>query len=369
MEGPQISSQAQSPNSKMGEGKQLLKVIANRLERIFNKKEGSSKAEDSSETSTFLSDSEDCVQESSSPCSFEEAIELMESADNKPEMPENLQGGILVDQVYVVSQYDLNAFLFAPNSQFRKDLAELQGTTNVQEGPWQWKPGDVPCLTRVVSYTKAATKLVKAVNATEDQTYVRVTKDEFAVLVSVNTPEVPFGNTFRVELLYKIMPGGELPSGEKSSHLVVSWGIVFLQSIMMKGMIEGGTRQGLKESFDQFSNLLAQNFKVVDSADLSDKERLLATLQTEDQWNWWLAIKYFSNFTVVSTFFMFLYVLLHISRCGPSEPQGLEFKGLELPDSFGELVTSAILIIQLHRVYNMVAHFVQARYQMGKHII
>ncbi|KAJ1403301.1 VASt domain [Sesbania bispinosa] len=360
-----VHTSSQSPCRKMGEGKHLLKIVANRLDRIFNRKEGNSKPGDSSEPSSSITDYEDSSLENSSPCSFEEAIAQMESRDNQPASPENLQGGILVDQIYSVSPYDLNVFLFAPNSQFRKDLAELQGTTNVQEGPWVWKAGDITCLTRVVSYTKAATKLVKAVNATEEQTYIRVTKDEFAVLVSVSTPEVPYGNTFKVELLYKIMPGGELSSGEKSSHLVVSWGIVFLQSTMMKGMIEAGARQGLKESFDQFSNLLAQNFKVLDKADLSDKEHLLATLQTEDQWNWWQAIKYFWNFTVVSTIFMFLYVLMHIMRCDPSQTQGLEFRGIELPDSFGEILTTGILIIQLQRVYNMVSHFVKARFQMG----
>ncbi|KAK7281951.1 hypothetical protein RIF29_10359 [Crotalaria pallida] len=358
LEGPHI------PCCKMGEGKQLLKVLANRLDTIFNKKEGSSKADDSSEPSNLLSDYEDSVQECSSPSSFEEAIAQMESIDNKPEMPENLQGGILVDHIYVGSPYALNVFLFAPGSQFRKDLAELQGTTNVQEGPWAWKPEDTSCLTRVVSYTKAATKLVKAVNATEEQTYIRVTREEFAVLVSVSTPDVPYGDTFRIELLYKIMPGG-LSSGVVSSNLVISWGIVFFQSTMMKGMIERGTRQGLKESFDQFRDLLARNLKVLDKADKSDKEHMLATLQTENQWNWWLTAKYFWNFTTVSTFFMCFYVLMHISQCGPSAPQGLEFKGLELPDSLGELVMSGILIIQLQRVYNMVSHFVQARFQMG----
>lgn len=38
---------------------------------------------------------------------------------------------------------------------------------------------------------------------------------------------------FKVELLYKIMPR--------------IWGIVFLQSTMMKGVTESGARQGLKE--------------------------------------------------------------------------------------------------------------------------
>ncbi|XP_027190336.1 C2 and GRAM domain-containing protein At5g50170 isoform X2 [Cicer arietinum] len=332
LEGIHISSQPLS--RKMGEGKHLLKVITNRLNRILNKKEGNSKSADCSETSNSLSDYEDSnsVQENSPPCSFEEGIAVMESRDSQPESPENLQGGILVDKIYAVSPYNLNIVLFAPNSQFRKDLAELQGTTNLQEGAWSWKDEDMSCLTRIVSYTKAASKLVKAVNATEEQTYIKVTKDEYAVLVSVCTPEVPYGKSFRVELLYKIMPGGDVSSEDESSNLVVSWGIVFLQSTMMKGVIESGAKQGLKESFDQFSDLLGRSFKVVDKTDLMNKEHLLATLQTESQMNWW---------------------------------QGLEFRGIELPDSFGELVTSGILIIQLQRVYDMVSHFVQARFQMG----
>ncbi|KAI4336218.1 hypothetical protein L6164_014772 [Bauhinia variegata] len=369
LEGPFISSEniysCKAPSGMLNKKKKFLKVITNPLERVLNKKEDSSKSYDHSEPSGLSSDREACKQEYPSPCSFEEAIALMESRDDKQDMPENLQGGILVDQIYSVSPYDLNAVLFAPNSQFRRDLAELQGTTCLQEGPWTWKSGDMSCLTRVVSYTKAATKLVKAVKATEEQTYITINKKEFAILVNVSTPEVPYGNTFRIELLYKIVLGRELSSGEETSHLVVSWDIAFLQSTMMRGMIEGGARQGLKESFDQFSNLLAQNFKVLDSSDLLDKEQMLATLQREQQSTWWMAIEYFWNFTVVSTICMLLYVLVHIFCCGPNEPRGLEFWGLELPDSFGELITCGILIIQLQRVCNMVFHFVQARFQMG----
>lgn len=370
---PRISSQEffipKVPRCKIPEGKQLMKVVAkyaNRLDRVFNKKEDSSKSFDSSEPSNSLSDNEDIISDDPSPCGFEEAIALMESRDNKLEMPENLSGGILIDQIYVVSAYDLNALLFAPNSQFRKELAEMQGTTNVQESPWTWKSGDTSCLTRFVSYTKAATKLFKAVKATEEQTYVRVSKEEFAVLINVSTPDVPYGSSFKIELLYKIMPEKE-QSAEKCSRLVVSWGIVFMQSTMMRGMIEGGARQGLKDSFDQFSDLLAQKLKKLDTSDLSNKEQVLATMQTKDQPNWRLAIKYFFNFRVLSSIFMFVYVLVHIFRCGPSKIQGLEFKGLDLPDSFGELITSGILAIQLQHVYNMLFHFIQARIQMGKY--
>ncbi|CAL0320017.1 unnamed protein product [Lupinus luteus] len=248
---------------KMAEGNQLLKVMDNTVDSIFNKIEESSEEEDSTKSPNPLSDDEDNAQQKiSSPCSFEAAIALMESMEYKKEMPENLPGGILIDHVFAVSPHDLNVFLFGPNSKFRKDLEALQGTTNVKESPWTWKSEDMSSLTRVVEYTKTATKLVKAVNTTEEQTYIRVTKEEFCVHFNIGIPEIPFSNTFKMEMLYKIMPGG-LSSGEVSSQLVVSWGIVFIQRTIMKSIIERGVRQGIKESFDQFCNLLAQNFKLL----------------------------------------------------------------------------------------------------------
>jgi len=267
----------------------------------------------------------------------------------------------------VVNSKDLNIFLFAPDSQFRRDLAEMQGINDMQEGPWIWK-GDPPSLTRIVTYTKPATKLIKAVKATEEQTYLKADSGEFAVLVSVDTPDVPYGNTFRVELLYKIMPGPELSSGEESSRLVVSWGINFSQTTMMRGMIEGGAQQGLKESFDLFGSLLAQRFRVLDPADSMGKDHVLAALQREHQSDWELAAEYFGNLTVVSAFFLTLYVIAHILLCEPHEPQGLEINGLHLPDSFGQLITCGILILLLERVYDMALHFIQARLQMGNHL-
>ncbi|XP_042950527.1 C2 and GRAM domain-containing protein At5g50170 isoform X3 [Carya illinoinensis] len=357
---------SKTPSRKIAEGKYLMKTIANRLEKIFHKNEEALRSDDSSELSSTLSDYEDCMEEHSSSCSFVEAIEMMQSRYNgQDKMPENLQGGILLDQLYIVSSHDLNAFLFSPDSQFSKNLAEVQGTKDVQEGPWMWKSGATSDLTRAVSYTKAATKLVKAVKATEEQTYIRADGREFVVSVSVSTPDVPYGSTFKVELLYKIMPGPELSSGEELSHLVVSWGINFLQKTMMRGMIEGGVRQGLKESFDQFASLLTQNFKIFDMVSVSNKDDVLETLGAEHRSDWQLATEYFWNLTVVSAIFMAMYFLVHSLLSEPSNLQGLEFKGLDLPDSLGELITSGILVIQLERVYNMISHFIQARLQRG----
>ncbi|KAK4842805.1 hypothetical protein QYF36_000316 [Acer negundo] len=356
---------SKAPSAIIADGKHFMKTVASRLEKIFNKNEEASRIGDSSDVSSVPSDYEDCVEEHPSSLSFKDAIEMLQSRDDDKEVPENLQGGILLDQVYMVSPYDLNTFLFVPDSQFRRDLAELQGTKDLQEGPWQWKSGDISCLTRVVTYLNAATKLVKAVTATEQQTYIKANGCEFAIMVNVSTPEVPFGNTFNIELLYKMIPGLELSSGEESCRLIISWAIKFHQSTMMKGMIEGGARQGVKESFDQFANLLAQNLKTLDSTDVSKKDHVLATLETEHQSDWKLATEYFWNFTVVSATFMVLYVLWHILLSESSKVQGLEFYGLDLPDSFGELITCAILVIQVERAYNMVSHFVQARLQRG----
>nr|CAD1836439.1 unnamed protein product [Ananas comosus var. bracteatus] len=237
---------------------------------------------------------------------FEEAMEIMQLRD-EGEMPENLRGGTLLEQTYIIEPKDLNSLLFGPNSKFMKDLAELQGTTDYQETPWTWKCMDPPCLTRAVSYTKAATKLVKAVKATEEQTYVKADGKRFAVMVRVSTPEVPFGNSFEVVLLYKIMPGPELLSGEESSHFVISF------------------------------NTLSQHIKPATSSELEfDKDKLLAPLQLDHQSDLELAIKYFCNFTVVSTIVMVLYVLLHILLSQPATMKGLEFDGLDLPDTFGE---------------------------------
>ncbi|KAG8475970.1 hypothetical protein CXB51_032990 [Gossypium anomalum] len=352
---------AKDPCLKITKG--IVKTIAGQLEKVFNKNKENSRTDDSpSDLSSTVSDHEGGH---SCDCSFEEAIESMQLEHNEHDVPENLEGGIVLDQMYALSPYDLNKLLFAPDSQFRKDLAQLQGTTDVQEGPWTWKSGDVLCLTRVITYTKSATKLVKAVKATEEQTYIKANGQEFAILVSVSTPEVPYGSTFNIELLYKIMPGPELQTGEESCHLIVSWRVNFHQSTMMRSMIEGGVKQGLKESFDQFSNLLAQNLKTLDLMELSDKDHMLSALQSEHQSDWELAIEYFWNFTVVLTIFMVLFFMVHVLLCDSSQVQGLEIDGLDLPDSFGELITSGILVLLLQRVYNMVSHFIQARLQRG----
>ncbi|KAK9119831.1 hypothetical protein Scep_017924 [Stephania cephalantha] len=356
-------------SSKVHEGKQLFKAITSRVERILHKHEDIQKDElrtddDSSDTSSKTSDYQDCVDVSFPTHSFDALMELMQSTDKHCEMPEDLPGGVLLDQPYLISSWDLNMFLFAPDSQFMKEVAELQGTLDFDRGAWTWKCEEEPShLTRSVTYTNAATKLVKSVKATEEQTYVKANGREFAVLVSVTTPDVPYGNCFKTELLYKMISGPSLSSGEESARLIISWNVKFTQSTVMKCLIEGGARQGLKESFGQFAELLGQRLEPVALAEQLEKEQLLKCLETEHQSDFQLAYDYFCNFSVLFTITMVIYVLLHILLSKSRELHGLEFNGLDLPDSLGELITSAVIVLQVERVFNMIRHFVQARLQ------
>ncbi|KAF9592164.1 hypothetical protein IFM89_012658 [Coptis chinensis] len=271
---------------------------------------------------------EDQPSNQSSYGSFGEFIRTLEMRDQGGEIPSNLPG-VLLDRSYVVAPSDLNSLLFSPDSSFTKSLAELQGTTELQEGPWTFENGGT-------------------------------------VLVSVSTPDIIYGNTFKVELLYCIAPGPEVPTGEQSSRLVISWRMNFLQTTMMKGMIEGGVRQGLKGNFEQFEDLLSDNVKPVDMKEFgSNKEQVLASLQLEPQSDWKLATQYLLNFTVVSTILVGLYVLIHILLAMPSMIQGLEFDGLDLPDSIGEVVVCGILVLQGERDLGMIIRFMQARNQKG----
>ncbi|CAN6249052.1 unnamed protein product [Urochloa humidicola] len=295
--------------------------------------------------------------------SFEEVMEIMKSRST-PDMPEDLDGGIIFEHSYLVESKELNHLLFRPDSQFFKDLRELQGTMDYEEQPWTWKNKDPPSLTRTCQYTKGASKFMKAVKTSEEQTYLKADGKNFVVMARVRTPEVPFGNCFAVVLLYKIIHSTSLSGGEETTHLSVSYNVEFLQSTMMKSMIEGSVRDGLKENFEGFAEVLSRHVKLADSVGM-DKEQLLAPLQAEHQSAIRLAYKYFCNFTAISTVLFALYVLVHILLAKPGPLMGLEFNGLDLPDSFGELITAGILVLQLERVLNMISHFVQARVQRG----
>ncbi|GJM99989.1 hypothetical protein PR202_ga17137 [Eleusine coracana subsp. coracana] len=130
------------------------------------------------------------------------------------------------------------------------------------------------------------------------------------------------------------MPGPELPDDEKSSRLVVSWRLNFVQSTMMKSMIENGAKQGLKDNYSQFSELLVRYARPVDAKDTADSNEVLSSVQPEQESDWKLAFRIFGNFTVISSMFAFIYV------SAPSSLQVLKFlsfDAMEDPPSVMEI--------------------------------
>lgn len=340
------------------------KSLKCRIAQMFNKN-SDSKCVDSMDINVA---SDVCDEDHCSLCvSFDDAMKQMEGRDQGSECPTNLPGGVLVDQLYVIAPADLNSLLFSPDSGFPKSLAEVLGSTDVQAGTWKFEMCEgTESLKRIYSCVKAATKLIKAVKATEEQAYLKADGKNFAVLSIVSTPDVMYGGTFKVELLYCITPGPELQSKEQCSHLVLSWRINFLQSTMMKGMIENGARQGLKDSFEQFATLLSETIKRVDSKDMGlNKEQLLASLKAEPRSDWKLVARYFGNLTMISTVFMGVYVLVHLWLVSPSAVQGLELIGIDFPDSVTEFIVCGVLVLQGKRVLHLISRFMQARVQKG----
>ncbi|KAK6932882.1 GRAM domain [Dillenia turbinata] len=355
------------------EDKSQAQKFAGRIAQIFNKNADSASSTSGKSVSPSperpISSKYEVVESplegQSSAVPFEEIMKTIDLKDQGREVPSDLPGGILLDQLYLIASADLNSLIFAPGSEFSQSAADAQGTTELQQGPWILE-NDGESMKRVVTYTKAATKLIKAVKGIEEQTYLKADGKAFAVLASVSTPDAPYGSTFRTELLFCITPGPELPSGEQCSRLVISWRMNFIQSTIMKGMIEGGARQGLKDSFEPYAALLSQTVKVVDAKDMgSNKDQALASLQVESQPDWKLALQYFANFTVISTVVIGLYVLVHIFLAMPGTIQGLEFVGLDLPDSIGEVIVSGVLILQTKQVLELISRFMQARVQKG----
>jgi hypothetical protein len=300
--------------------------------------------------------------------SLDELLKIMESKDQGAEMPAKLSNGVLVDESYVTAPAGLNTLLFSPNSDFWPAVAELQGTSGFQIEPWKIDSND-GCLRRTLTYIKAASKLVKACKATEEQKYLKAAGNSFAVLSIVSTPDVPCGTCFKIEILYSITPGPQLSSEEQTAHLTVSWRINFVQSTMIKGMIENGAKQGMSEGYAQFSEVLSQKFKVAELDDANaNKAKILASLHTQKEPSWRLIVRFLGNFTFIVSVIVGIYIITHLHLSKPKAMNGLEYFGIDLPDSIGEVVVCAVLILQGQNIMKVMKRFSNAWKQRGRYL-
>ncbi|KAH9308298.1 hypothetical protein KI387_036209, partial [Taxus chinensis] len=354
-----VSGRESSSSEKKGSNR---RPFVNRLTSIFSKKSRSvSKSSRSSpgrsgiySTPSEISDNSEDEKDLVTSSFFEEDPK---GDSREDEIVAPLTGGILVDQSYAVSAGRLNAILFMPGSQFVQDLAILQNTTEISEGPWKKLENGLPH--RTVAYMKAPTKMIGRVKAIEEQMYLRADKGAFIVMSIVSTPDVPFGTNFQTEIQFCIRPGPDIPSGEKTSHLYVSWRMNFLKGTMMKSVIENGAQQGLKDSYKQYLDVLAKHARCINNA------ATIAFKEEEPQSDWELAKEYFINLPVLASILSLGFFLLYIYFPWPKINKVLEFCYLDLPDSLGELITSAVVTIQLEYVFKKIRTFLRARVCRG----
>lgn len=114
------------------------------------------------------------------------------------DFPSPLAGGVVLDQRYAISAKALSSLICKPSSSFFQELLTVQKTTEYSEEPWKSVKND--SIERVVSYMKAATKIIKSVKATETHTCRRLDDRGFVLDISCATPDVPCGTSFLVEL-------------------------------------------------------------------------------------------------------------------------------------------------------------------------
>ncbi|EFJ15178.1 hypothetical protein SELMODRAFT_118690 [Selaginella moellendorffii] len=338
------SSAPSSPRTKSSPDTERLKVRSRLGQKVTSLFKKSARIHPNSNSSpSVLSDqsTEECESEEEEgqvPLSFFEkgGLQLSTSGDS---VPPPLSGGFLANQTYATKLQTLNSVLFKPHSPFFEELIAVQKTTDLVEGMWKKVGNENP--KRVLTYTKAATAVVKSVKATEEQTYLRADDRAYVVLAVVSTPDVLYGSTFRTEVQYCLTP-----VSEERCNLSISWRLNFIQSTMAKRLIESGAKQGLTDNFRQYVEVLS---KYVEEAG-EDADPAPAEEQDEPENDISLTQEYFSSsiFIVVSLLF-FLVVLLHIQLAQPTPTVGLEFWQLDLPDTFGELLTSAVITV----------HFVQ----------
>lgn len=84
--------------------------------------------------------------------------------------------------------------------------------------------------------------------------------------------------------------------------------------------------------------------------------------------DWELIKGYFGRLHVLLAFLSLTIVFLHIGFATPKVKVSLVRCGFDLPDSISELLFSAIVVLQVERVFKMAHQFLQARYWQCKYI-
>ena len=151
-------------------------------------------------------------------------------------------------------------------SSFLAHFAQRARRSQMQIGPWLsderiGRSSDRAEL-RIISYRAPKSALVRAHGVTEYQRLIvsraRGSAHEASVVVDVcvDTPEVPYGATFRTRLRYVLAPSPGVAGGVS---LRISWELEWGDGAptgMQAAMVRNGARGGLRRHFQQFEEAL-----------------------------------------------------------------------------------------------------------------
>ncbi|GBG74499.1 hypothetical protein CBR_g18909 [Chara braunii] len=293
--------------------------------------------------------------------------------DGGETMPPPLCGGVLIDRKYHISCRKMNGLLFSPVSEMLDEQRIAMQMRPIEDGPWQRTEDG--CISRKVIYMTGAGSIVKPAKAVETQTYVKADTMGYVVNTSVITPDLPYGSTFAIDMQFCIFPmkapamaapagvvGSDSDAGGDMCRLRISWQSRFFQSSLVKGIIEKNTKVGLERTYEQFAEILskyatpAKKRGGVDLFSASSAEDL-GSQKTNPETTWdYLGL----CFAIVSLMWL-IFISAHISRVGSKSRQGLEFWGVDLPDSVLEFIYTAVTVLVTERVLFKVAALLHAR--------
>ncbi len=85
--------------------------------------------------------------------------------------------------------------------------------------------------------------------------------------------------------------------------------------------------------------------------------------------DWQFAWDYLGKYHVLVALLSLMFLLVHIAITPRKQKGGLEFWGLDFPDTLMELVTSSIVVVQVENVVKLVYDVVRARYWQCKNLL
>ncbi|BDA46845.1 probable membrane-anchored lipid-binding protein YSP2 at C-terminar half [Coccomyxa sp. Obi] len=164
---------------------------------------------------------------------------------------------VLLDETLPVGARDLWRLVMA-DPEFFDSVQKLNKHRATKQGRWKLTK-DGGAERRVMYITPIKKQLVgpKEAQCRETHHCTGPPDSSWQVDVRVQTPKVPYGNSFHSHLRWAARS-----IDDKHTHLKITCQVVFTGSCMMKGVVKKASIEGMKESYTKYRAHLLQRLKV-----------------------------------------------------------------------------------------------------------